>query len=224
MFKTTSASGIALLKQFESCRLKAYKALPTEKYYTIGYGHYGPDVKPGMTITQAEAEAMLQEDLKKYEKPVNDNVTAEITQNMFDALVSFTYNCGADALKKSTLLKKINIKDYTGAAAEFLEWNRSGGKVINGLTDRRQVEASLFLKEYSEYIPTGPITRNSDIKAVKWLQEQLNKANPTYVIPIDGKYTAKTRIAALMYAEMQGWNWENNSGWQIGAGTIKALS
>jgi GH24 family phage-related lysozyme (muramidase) len=69
-----------------------------------------------------------------------------LTQNRFDALISFTYNLGGSALASSTLLKKLNAKDYKGAAAEFPKWNKAGGKVVSGLTKRRDAEMELFLK------------------------------------------------------------------------------
>ena len=94
-----SQNGINLIKQFEGCRLTAYKPVPTEKYYTIGYGHYGADVAPGMKITQAQADAFLLSDLQKFENAVNAT-GLKLNQNQFDALVSFTYNCGAGNLKK----------------------------------------------------------------------------------------------------------------------------
>ena len=91
-----------------------------------------------MTVTQAKAEAYLKSDLTKYEQ----YVTVPINQNQFDALVSFTYNCGA--LKSSTLLKKLNSGDYTGAANEFPRWNKSNGRVLSGLVKRRAAEQKLF--------------------------------------------------------------------------------
>lgn len=229
MSKTISNAGITLLKQFEGCRLTAYKALPSEQYYTIGYGHYGPDITANMTITQAQAETMLKSDLKRYEKPVNDYVIVDITQNMFDALVSFTYNCGGAALKGSTLLKKLNAKDYSGAAAEFQKWNKSGNQAIAGLIKRRAAEAELFLKGFNTMsTPKENITRNSSKDDIKWLQDKLNKALPDYTyIPLDndGIYGAKTRIAVLMYWEKRGWNQDGkNTGWTVGSGTREALA
>lgn len=138
----TSKKGIELLKQFEGCVLHAYKC--PAGVWTIGYGHT-KGVKEGMKITQLEAERLLQEDLKIYEKPVNDYVKVKLNQNQFDALVSFTYNCGCHALKTSTLLKKLNNGDYVGAANELLRWNKMGGKVSKGLTRRREKEKTLFL-------------------------------------------------------------------------------
>lgn len=229
MSKTTSNAGITLLKQFEGCRLKAYKALPSEQYYTIGYGHYGPDITANMTITQVQAETMLKSDLKRYEKPVNDCVTVDITQNMFDALVSFTYNCGGAALKGSTLLKKLNTKDYSGAAAEFPKWNKSGSQVIAGLTKRRAAEAELFLKGYNIMSkPKENITRNSYKDDIKWLQNKLNKAVPDcqYTpFKLDGIFSPKVRIAVLSYWEFRGWNQDGkDTGWIVGPGTREALA
>jgi GH24 family phage-related lysozyme (muramidase) len=225
MGKTTSAAGIALLKQFEGCRLVAYKALPTEQYYTIGYGHYGSDITANMTITQAQAETMLKNDLKRYEKPVNDYVQVDITQNMFDALVSFCYNCGGAALKGSTLLKKLNTKDYIGAAAQFSVWNKSGGNVINGLIKRRAAEAELFLKGYGEYTPISTITPKSSTKDIKWLKEKLNKANTNYTIPVTGIFDYKTSLAVKIYADLKGWKkYETATGYTVGVNTIKELS
>lgn len=81
-----------------------------------------------------------------------------------------------------------------------------------------------YIPETDNYIPTAPINQMSDTKAIKWLQEKLNKANPTYTIPVDGKYGPKTRIAVLMYAESKGWDWSKNTGYSSGKGTIDSLT
>ena len=94
-----SDAGINLIKSFEGLRLKAYKPVSTEKYYTIGYGHYGADVKQDMTITQEYADALLRLDLDRFERAVN-SYQRNWTQNQFDALVSFTFNCGVANLKR----------------------------------------------------------------------------------------------------------------------------
>ena len=83
----TSQIGVDLIKSFEGCRLAAYKPVPTEKYWTIGYGHYGADVVPGIKITQAQAEAYLKKDLERFENAVTRTGLA-LNQNQFDALVS----------------------------------------------------------------------------------------------------------------------------------------
>ena len=143
----TSEKGIALIKQFEGCRLTAYQ--DSVGVWTIGYGWTKPvDGKPiraGMTIKQETAERLLKTGLVSYENDVSRLVKVDLTQGQFDALVSFTYNLGARSLSTSTLLRKLNAGDYAGAADEFLRWNKAGGKVLNGLTRRREAERALFL-------------------------------------------------------------------------------
>ncbi|MDS0026035.1 lysozyme [Enterobacter kobei] len=143
----TSEKGIALIKQFEGCKLTAYQ--DSVGVWTIGYGWTQPvDGKPiraGMTIKQETAERLLKTGLVSYESDVSRLVKVGMTQGQFDALVSFTYNLGARSLSTSTLLRKLNAGDYAGAADEFLRWNKAGGKVLNGLTRRREAERALFL-------------------------------------------------------------------------------
>ncbi|HIC8803578.1 TPA: lysozyme [Enterobacter asburiae] len=143
----TSEKGIALIKQFEGCKLTAYQ--DSVGVWTIGYGWTQPvDGKPiraGMTIKQETAERLLKTGLVSYESDVSRLVKVGLTQGQFDALVSFTYNLGARSLSTSTLLRKLNASDYAGAADEFLRWNKAGGKVLNGLTRRREAERALFL-------------------------------------------------------------------------------
>ncbi|MBW4189329.1 lysozyme [Enterobacter kobei] len=143
----TSDKGIALIKQFEGCKLTAYQ--DSVGVWTIGYGWTQPvDGKPiraGMTIKQETAERLLKTGLVSYESDVSRLVKVGLTQGKFDALVSFTYNLGARSLSTSTLLRKLNAGDYAGASDEFLRWNKAGGKVLNGLTRRREAERALFL-------------------------------------------------------------------------------
>lgn len=143
----TSEKGIALIKEFEGCKLTAYR--DSVGVWTIGYGWTQPvDGKPiraGMTIKQETAERLLKTGLVSYESDVSRLVKVGLTQGQFDALVSFTYNLGARSLSTSTLLRKLNAGDYAGAADEFMRWNKAGGKVLNGLTRRREAERALFL-------------------------------------------------------------------------------
>ncbi|MER1467028.1 lysozyme [Enterobacter hormaechei] len=143
----TSDKGIALIKQFEGCKLTAYQ--DSVGVWTIGYGwtqHVdGKPIRAGMTIKQETAERLLKTGLVSYESDVSRLVKVGLTQGQFDALVSFTYNLGAGSLSTSTLLRKLNAGDYAGAADEFLHWNKAGGKVLNGLTRRREAERALFL-------------------------------------------------------------------------------
>lgn len=138
----TSQKGIDLIKKFEGCRLEAYKC--PAGIWTIGYGHT-KGVKDGMKITQAQAEEFLREDLRIYEQAVESCVKVPLSQNQFDALVSFCYNCGGQALRTSTLLRLLNEGKYSETSEQFLRWNKAGGKVLVGLTRRREEEKKLFL-------------------------------------------------------------------------------
>jgi len=138
----TGNKGIELIKHFEGCELEAYKC--PAGVWTIGYGHI-KGVKEGMTITESQAEEMLKSELNEYEGYINNLVTAELNQNQFDAMVSWVYNLGGGNLKASTLLKVLNSGDYDGVPAQMLRWNKAGGKVLEGLTRRRQAEADLFV-------------------------------------------------------------------------------
>ena len=137
----TGNKGIELIKHFEGCELEAYKC--PAGVWTIGYGHI-KGVKEGMKITEMQAEEMLKSELHEYEGYINDYVTVPLNQNQFDAMVSWVYNLGGGNLKASTLLKVLNAGDYAGVPAQMLRWNKAGGKVLEGLTRRRQAEADLW--------------------------------------------------------------------------------
>ena len=209
---STSQEGIDLLKRWEGCRLTAYKPYSTEAYYTIGYGHYGSDVYAGMTITQAQAEEMLKNDLKKYEGFVNNFLNkygVNVTQNQFDALASFTYNLG-DVWGRTFDLKTILINGANNYPSEdivaaFTEWCIAGGQVSQGLINRRKDEAALFLKDRG-YIPperdlyvTSPYMTGSD---VTWVQEALCKLG--YTVDIDGIYGNDTANKVKQFQQDNG--------------------
>lgn len=138
-------AGIALIKSFEGLELTAYR--DAVGVLTIGYGSTGPHVKPGMKITEQEAEALLRKDLARFESAVDKLTGGNATQDQFDAMVSLAFNVGETNLAKSTLLKLHNAGDYVAAADQFARWNRAGGKVLNGLTRRRAAEANLYRGE-----------------------------------------------------------------------------
>lgn len=144
-----SQRGIELIKQFEGLRLTAY-ADPVG-IWTIGYGttrdEHARQIQPGMTITAAEAEGLLMKDLTHFEIHVNRLVTVDVNQNQFDALMSFTYNVGVKAFSESTLLKLLNRGNTEGAAKQFTRWTQANGKVLPGLTRRREAERDLFVSE-----------------------------------------------------------------------------
>jgi len=143
-----SKDGLHLTEGFEGCRLIAYPDPGTGgDPWTIGYGHTGPDVHPGMTITLEQAEDLLAQDVKRAEADVNAKLTVKVNQEEFDALVDFAFNCGCGNLNNSTLLKKLNAGDFEGAAQEFLKWDMAAGHHMAGLLKRRQAEELLFLKD-----------------------------------------------------------------------------
>ena len=139
--------GIDLICDFEGKRLVAYD--DGVGIWTIGFGTTvypnGIRVKKGDTCTEAQAKAYMQNDLKKFEYAVNDAVNIPLNQNQYDALVSLTYNIGAAAFSKSTLVKKLNAGDIRGAADQFDVWINAGGKRMQGLVNRRAKEKTLFL-------------------------------------------------------------------------------
>lgn len=143
MGRPIGEAGLALIKRFEGCRLKAYKPVPTEKYWTIGWGHYGLDVEEGQTITQAEADNLLVVDCQFFadavDSPSNVPLTAQLNANQRDALISFAFNCGAGNLR--TLCKGRTLPEIRDAMALY---NKSGGKVLAGLVRRRAAEQKLF--------------------------------------------------------------------------------
>lgn len=132
---------IALIKEFEGLKLKAY--LCPANVWTIGFGSTGPGIGPGTVWTLKQAEERIQRDVEKFALGVA-RIAPKTTQGQFDALVSFAYNCGLSALQSSTLLKLHNAGDHQGAAAQFTRWNKAGGKVLAGLTRRRASEAKLY--------------------------------------------------------------------------------
>ena len=143
-----SPAAYALIKEFEGLRLHAYQ--DSAGVWTIGWGHTG-DVRRGQSITVHQAEALLALDIGIAAAAVNRHVEAPLSQNMFDALVSFTFNFGEKRLAQSTLLKKLNLRDYHAAAAEFPKWVKAtvrGKKItLPGLVRRRAAERAMFVNQ-----------------------------------------------------------------------------
>ncbi len=141
-----SKEGIEVAHHFEGCKLEAYPD-PGSKDgnpWTIGYGHTGPEVVKGLVWTQFQADQAFIRDMAKFENQVSNMISVAVEQWQFDALVLFAYNVGCAALKSSTLLRKLNVGDYEGAANELRRWNKNDGKVMRGLTRRRAAEEALF--------------------------------------------------------------------------------
>ena len=139
----TGIRDVELIKESEGLRLEAYLPTPND-VYTIGYGHT-KTAKKGMVITLVGAEALLLHDLAWVEAALKKHVKVPLTQNQYDALASFVYNLGETNFKNSTLLKMLNKGDYQGAADQLPRWNKQKGKVLKGLTIRRNHERDLFL-------------------------------------------------------------------------------
>lgn len=172
---TTSKTGIDLIKKFEGIRLEAYKATSKEKYFTIGYGHYGSDVKAGQKITPEEAEMLLKMDLYICEDAVSQ-LPYKLSQPQFDALVSFTYNCGVGGLKQLTA---DGTRDLDVIACKMLLYVKSGGVALEGLRRRRMAEHDLFI--------------SADSNDIKDLQIFLNEHGADLVV--DGIAGRLTRTA-----------------------------
>ena len=142
---TPSDNAFDMIKKFEGYSATAYPDPGTGgEPFTLGYGHTG-GVRRGDVCDEAQADYWLRQDVQTAVDGVNRLVTVPVNQNQFDALVDFVYNVGVGNLERSTLLKKLNAGDYTGAADEFPRWNKAGGKEMAGLTRRREAEKALFL-------------------------------------------------------------------------------
>lgn len=139
----TGAAGLALIKTFEGFSSKVY--LDIAGYPTVGYGHL---IKEGEAfpfgVSESEGEALLKIDLFKAEAAVHKLIKIEVTQNQFDALVSFTFNLGGGALQRSTLRQVVNRGEHSGVREQLIKWCRAGGKVSKGLLRRRNAEADLY--------------------------------------------------------------------------------
>lgn len=193
----TSTAGTDLIKEFEGLRLKAYKC-PAD-VWTIGYGHTSaagnPIVTSGMTITKEEADEILQDDLVQYEKAVNDLVKVPLTQNQFDALVSFAYNAGVGALSKSTLLKRVNAGQFDQVPAEFMKWTKGGGKELPGLVRRRRAEVALWRgMDDAAPVQVEEASSQPDLPTPKKKITQSREANAAILTGIAGASAAADQI------------------------------
>lgn len=170
--KTLSDNGYSLIKSYEGCRLTAYKAHSSEEYYTIGWGHYGPDVKEGQTITKKQADDLLVSDMQDYISHLNDfarKYNQNYSQNQFDALISFTYNLGWGWMSNTnySIFKFMSGKDkYTAdeISDTFTSWCHAGGEVLPGLYNRRQTEAALFLTPDSTPYEVWEVTTDLNLR------------------------------------------------------------
>lgn len=208
MSLSISDNGLALIKQFEGCKLTAYKAVSTEKYWTIGWGHYGAEIKQGQTITQAQADSYLRSDCGSAEKAVNNYMSKyNWNQNQFDALVSFTFNCGNGNLK--TLLNN-GQRTIQEISSKITAYNKSGGKVLQGLVKRRSAEKALFDKPASSstapVLPSTPSTVKF-VKPISYLQTDPKWKNHNYSAKGENKTIGSAgcgvTVAAMVIATLK---------------------
>lgn len=143
MTRRINAAGLAILKHYEDCQLQSYLC-PSHRW-TCGWGET-EGVTKDTKWTQREADERLEASLRKREAAIERLVKVPLTENQHGALVSFVYNIGIAAFANSTLLRKLNAGDYAGASSEFRRWDRSGAKILRGLTRRRIAERDLFDK------------------------------------------------------------------------------
>ena len=167
-----SNNGISLIKKFEGCRLTSYQDVG--KVWTVGWGSTGPHIGQGLTISQAQADAWLREDIDKFAVGVADALKVSVNQNQFDALVSFAYNVGLGAFRSSTLLKLLNDKaDANVVASEFLKWVNVDGVPYDGLKNRRNAEKGLFLTKVLHPLLSSSIVAQKDT----WLKREPKQAS-----------------------------------------------
>lgn len=217
-----SQRGIDLIKQFEGFRAQSYKCLVTEKYFTIGYGHYGPDVRLGQVITKAEGENLLRSDLVRFEAAVNKYFGYNWNQNEFDALVSFAYNIGSiDQLTANGTRSKEVI------AEKMLLYVNSGGHKIEGLVKRRKMEHDLFVSSsepaQDKYILASPTLRiRCKGDKVKILQQNCNDFFGSGLVK-DGIYGQKTKEAIIFMQSALGCTMDGIYG-PVTAGKLRELA
>ena len=225
--------GFKLLITFEGCRLNSYD--DGVRVWTIGYGHT-KGIHEGMTITQAQAEQFLQEDLEIFESYVEDGIQVDVNEDQFSALVCFCFNVGPEGFGSSTLLRKLNAGDYQGAAEQFPAWNKGGGKPMLGLTRRRLAEQAFFFSQsWQPFLTyegdgttsgqaatprtlklTSPPMRGEDVRQV---QDALLKAGLSVGDGADGIFGNATDAAVQKFQQQKGLTVDG----VVGLQTLQAL-
>jgi lysozyme len=177
-----SSTGLALTRSFEGLRLEAYQ--DSAGVWTIGYGHTGPEIRAGQRITEAQADALLREDLACAVRCVREAVKQAVTQHQFDALVDFCFNAGRGNLLSSTLLRDVNRGDFASAVAQFGLWVHAGAQVLSGLVRRRAAEAALF-DGHGFPASSAP----APAKATKQPSPEVAVAEPGTALALSGRVT-----------------------------------
>ena len=187
-----SDAGLKFIAAHEGSRNQPYN--DPSGFATIGIGHLigrrpvtQADRDHWGTLTEQQVLDLFREDILKYSDPVAASVKVPLTQNQFDALVSFAFNVGVGGFKGSTLLKKLNAGDYEGAANEFAKWNKSAGRVLPGLTRRRSEEADLFRRA------SAPVQQATRITLQRGPSDRFGRAewlHPVFRIRLEALYDA----------------------------------
>jgi lysozyme len=179
--------GLALIKRMEGLRLTAYR--DAVGVWTIGYGHTAmagaPEVRAGMTISNAEAHAILVRDVDIFARGVQAAVRVKLIDQQFSALVSFAYNVGLGGFKRSSVLAAVNAGDFDAVPRRLNLWTKAGGKVLPGLVRRRAAEGALFMSE------------NADVTA--------EKITPVSAKPIAKSRTMLSAVFVMTMAVAQAW-------------------
>ena len=212
-------AGIELIKSFEGCRLRAY--VDTVGVWTIGYGHTSmagpPKVVPGMRITEDEAEEILKRDVEKFANKIKPLIKVELNDNQFSALVSFAYNVGPGAFKRSSVLRAVNNRDFENVPRYLLRWVKAGGRVLRGLVRRRKAEGKLFMKEDELKTPLMTEKDMGDMNDVKMGMTTARlrlRETPSLKGEIIGVMPLHARISIV--DERRGWYhvvWDEEEGW-----------
>lgn len=197
-----SDSVLNIIKTYEGLSLKACKAISSEQYYTIGYGHYGPEVGANDTITEKEAESLLRKDIEVFENAVSNAVKVGIAQNEFDALVCLAYNIGTGAIADSDSIKFLNKGQKGHACVDIASWRKAGGQILPGLEKRREKEMQIF-GEGSDFTLTDNMNvrvnygTNSAIKRVSQISDNGKKCVINDTLSANAVFKSGTEITAL---------------------------
>jgi lysozyme len=203
MTRRVDAESLACIKLWEGLRLTAYR--DSGGTLTIGYGHIA-DVRDGMRITERDAEEFLRRDLSQAEAAVNSAVTVPLTDPQFGALVSFVFNVGVSAFRRSTLLRKLNGGDYDAVPAELMRWTKARGRQVPGLVTRRNAEIGLWAK--GSHVAPAPVTPAPPRKPVVSAKTAKGVAVGTAATAIVSQMSDLAGpIASIRYAlfDLQGW-------------------
>ena len=203
MTRRIDAESLACIKRWEGLRLTAYRDVGGT--LTIGYGHV-LDVREGMRITERDAEEFLRRDLAQAEAAVDSLVTVPLTDPQFGALVSFVFNVGAAAFRRSTLLRRLNSGNYDAVPAELMRWTKAKGKQVPGLVNRRNAEIGLWAK--GSHVASAPVTPAPPRTPVVSAKTAKGVAVGTAATAIVSQMTHLPRpIPSLRYplSDLQGW-------------------